>query len=82
MESPVDESNKLLDELWAKTMGVSDGSDWICQLRTHFGCKATWWRTTCGKDGQVIFQRLICFESYGEHQVRLEASSIGQEAII
>jgi hypothetical protein len=41
MESPVDESNKLLDELWAKTMGVSDGNDWICQLRTRFGCKAT-----------------------------------------
>jgi hypothetical protein len=27
MGSPVDESNKLLDELWSKTMGASDLSD-------------------------------------------------------
>jgi hypothetical protein len=41
VENPVDESNKLLDELWAKTVGASDWSDWICQLRAHFSCKAT-----------------------------------------
>jgi hypothetical protein len=27
VESPVDESNILIDELWAKTMGASDWSD-------------------------------------------------------
>ena len=41
VKSPVDESNKLLDELWAKTMDASDWSDWICQLCIRFGCKAT-----------------------------------------
>jgi hypothetical protein len=30
VESPMNESNKLLDELWAKIMGASDGSDQIC----------------------------------------------------
>jgi hypothetical protein len=54
VESFIDESNKLLDELWAKTMGIFDWSDWLCQLRTHFGCKASWRHTKCAKDGQVI----------------------------
>ena len=41
VESPVDESNILLDKMWAKIMSASDWSDWICQLSTCFGCKAT-----------------------------------------
>jgi len=41
VESPVDKSNKLLDELWAKMVGASDWSDWICQLRASFSWKAT-----------------------------------------
>jgi hypothetical protein len=41
VESLVDESNKLLDELWEKKMGVSDGSDYICQLCIRFGCEET-----------------------------------------
>jgi hypothetical protein len=30
VESPVNDSNGLLDELWAKIVGASDWSDWIC----------------------------------------------------
>ena len=30
VESLMDESNKLLDELWAKTIGASDRSGQIC----------------------------------------------------
>jgi hypothetical protein len=54
VESPMDESNILLNDLWVKMIGVSDGSDQICQLYTRFGCEATWGRTTCAKDDQVI----------------------------
>jgi hypothetical protein len=41
VESPMDESKRLIDELWAKMMGASDGRDRICQLRTHFSYEAT-----------------------------------------
>jgi Rieske Fe-S protein len=47
VESLIDKSNKLLDKLWAKTMGASDGSDRICQLCTHFGCEETWGHSMC-----------------------------------
>jgi hypothetical protein len=30
VENPMNESNKLLDELWEKIMGACDGSDQIC----------------------------------------------------
>jgi hypothetical protein len=86
VESPMDESNKLLDRLWVKMMGASDWSDWICQLRTYFDCNATWRHTTYAKDDRVIpilqiIQEPICFRSFEEHQVRLKASDIGQEGI-
>jgi hypothetical protein len=48
--SPVDESNKFLDKFWANTMGASDESNWICQLRIRLDCKATWGHTICAKD--------------------------------
>jgi len=51
VESLVDESNRLSDELWIKTMGVFDWDNWICQLRARFGCKTAWGHTTCAKDG-------------------------------
>jgi hypothetical protein len=54
VESPMDESNILLNDLWVETIGVSDGSDQICQLYTRFGCEATWGCTTYAKDDQVI----------------------------
>jgi len=38
VESFVDESNKLSDELWTKTVGAIDWDNQICQLCTHFGC--------------------------------------------
>jgi hypothetical protein len=41
VKSLMDESNKLLDELWGKMMGAFDGSDQICQICTRFGCEAT-----------------------------------------
>jgi len=41
VESPMDESNILLDELWAKMMSAFDESDQICQLHTRFGYEAT-----------------------------------------
>jgi hypothetical protein len=37
----MDESNILLDELWAKMMGAFDESDQICQLHTRFCYEAT-----------------------------------------
>jgi hypothetical protein len=37
----MDESNKFLDELWAKTMGASNESDWICQLCIRFSYETT-----------------------------------------
>jgi hypothetical protein len=81
VEGPMNESNIFLDELWLKTMDASNGSDQICQLRTCFGCEASWGCTTCANSGQVIpilqvIQGLICFGIYAEHQVRLEALSI------
>jgi hypothetical protein len=54
VKSLMDESSRLLDELWDKTMGVFDWSDQICQLRTCFGCEATSRHIACSKDGQVI----------------------------
>jgi hypothetical protein len=50
VKSPVDKSNILIDELWEKTMGASDWSDWINQLHIRFGCKATWGHTTCAEN--------------------------------
>jgi hypothetical protein len=41
VESLMDESNKLLDGLWAKNMGASNRSNWIYQLCTCFGYEAT-----------------------------------------
>jgi hypothetical protein len=78
VESLVDESNRLSDELWIKTMGVFDWDNWICQLRARFGCKTAWGHTTCAKDGQTIIilwviQKLVCFGSHGKHQTRLKA---------
>jgi hypothetical protein len=54
VKSPMDESNKLLDELWVKTMGASGGSDRIYQLYTRFDCEVTWGCTTSTKEVQVI----------------------------
>lgn len=51
VESLVDESNILLDELRTKMVCASD---WICQLCARFGSKVTWGYTTCAKNGWVI----------------------------
>ena len=72
VESPVNDSNGLLDELWAKIVGASDWSDWICQLHAHFGCKEAQRRTTCAKNDQAIsilqvIQRPICFGNCEKH---------------
>ena len=50
VKSPMNESNRLFDELWVKTMGASSRSDQICQLYTRFGCEVTWGCTTCAKE--------------------------------
>jgi len=50
----MNERNILLDELWEKTIGASDGSDQICQLHTRFGCETTWGSTTCAKNDWII----------------------------
>jgi hypothetical protein len=41
VESLMNESNKLLDGLWAKNMIAFNRRNWICQLCTCFGCEAT-----------------------------------------
>jgi hypothetical protein len=41
MGSPMDDSNRLPDKFWGKTIGASDGSDRISLLYTRFGYEAT-----------------------------------------
>jgi hypothetical protein len=41
VESLIDESNKLFNKFWVKTMSASDWSSWIYQLRIRFGCTST-----------------------------------------
>ena len=70
------------NELWTKTLGAISRDYRLCELCSCLSGKATWGHGVCSKhyrNYSILWfvQISHCTRSFGDHQIRLEASGFG-----
>ncbi|KAL3565468.1 hypothetical protein D5086_033514 [Populus alba] len=80
--STMDSDNEGPNELWTKALDTIGGDYRLCELCFGFSGKTTWGHAVCSPDYgncSILWsvQRSHGRRSFGDHQTRLEASSVG-----